>query len=374
MVFIVPLAYALVFGLTYLAGVITNVPLGVVDLSDSQLSREIVTAFENSPNFQVAEDIHTYQDLEQAMNDNTVRAGVVIPEDIATSIAQHRHTKVLTMYDASNLLWGFNIKKYTLEVIAQFNAQHTSTYLAGMGFTPGEIKNTLSTVNVTINPWYNPTYNYAGFMLPGLLLMVIHQIGLLACALTVTRERENNCWLQYMATALPRWKIFVGKTLPYFIASYANFWLVFAFAHYFINIKLQGSVAIVALIALLFNTIIIGLAFFISVYGPNSLQITRYLMLMSVPIFMLSGFTWPSTHMPAQLNYLANLLPYTWVSKAFRMVTMKEVGITALVMPLLVLTVMASLAVILAVSFNKYRRPRCRGGLSVNCGTTYPKR
>lgn len=374
MVFVVPLAYALVFGLTYLSGVVTNVPLGVVDLSNSQLSREIVTAFENSPNFQVVKNIETYQQLEQAMNNNIVRAGIVIPEDLATSAVQHRNTKVLTIYDASNLLLGFNIKKYTLEVLAQFNAKHTAAYLAGMGFTAGEIKNTLSTVSTSINPWYNPTYNYATFMLPGLLLMVIHQIGLLACALTVTREKESNSWVQFLCTTLPRWKIFVGKTLPYFVANYANFWLLFAFAHYFFHIKVLGSLLVLALLALLFNIIITGLAFFISVYAPNSLQITRYLMLISVPIFMVSGFTWPSSHIPAPLNLLADLLPYTWMSKAFRMVTMKELGLQYIAIPVLVLTFMAVLAVILAIRFNKYRQPRSRGGLSVNCGTDYPGR
>jgi hypothetical protein len=56
------------------------------------------------------------------------------------------------------------------------------------------------------------------------------------------------------------------------------------------------------------------------------------------------------------------------------MVTMKELDLQYITTPVLALTLMAILAIALALCFNKYRQPRSKGGLSINCGTSYPKK
>jgi ABC-2 type transport system permease protein len=374
MVFFVPLLYAVALGYVYVAGIISGVPLGIVNQDGSTFSREIVAAFENSPHFAVQQQIETYDQLEEAMNSGTVKAGVVIPEDLGEISAQHRSGKVLTVYDSSNLLWAFNTRKYLMQVIGEVNAHYTAGYLAGSGYTEQEITNTLNTVASNVEVWYNPTYSYATFMFPGLLLMIIHQLGLLTCSLSITREKEHNSWLQYLGAAIPKWKIFIGKSLPYFIANFFNYGLLIWFATHFIGAKISGSLALIILFGLIFNVIITALGFFISVHAPNSLQVTRYIMLLSVPMFMISGFTWPHSHMPAMVKYLAHLLPYTWMAQGFRAITLKELGIQYVSTSFLVLTIMAVVAVVLALSFSKRKKPFNEPGLTVNCETSYPRR
>ncbi|MEG6615127.1 ABC transporter permease [Peptococcaceae bacterium 1198_IL3148] len=374
MVFLVPLLYAVVLGAVYMTGIISAVPLGIVDLDRSSFSREIVSAFENSPHFAVQQQIETYDQLERAMNDGTVKAGVVIPEDLSAVTAQHRNGKVLTVYDVSNLIWGFNTRKYLMQVVNEVNANHTASYLAGLGYTEQEIQNTLNTVASNVEVWYNPTYSYATYMFPGLLLMIIHQLGLLTTSLSITREKEHNSWLQYLSASVPKGKIFIGKSLPYFIANFFNYGLLIWFATHFIGVKIGGSLGLVVLLGLIFNIIITSLGFFISVLAPNSLQVTRYIMLLSVPMFMISGLTWPQTQIPKVINYLANLLPFTWMANGFRAITLKELGMQYVSTSLLVLTAMAVVALVLALNFSKRRKPPQQPGLTVNCGTSYPRR
>ncbi|MDD4239727.1 MAG: ABC transporter permease, partial [Desulfotomaculaceae bacterium] len=86
MVFAVPLLYAALFGIVYVSAVLTNVPLGIVDLDHSALSREVTDAFTNNPRFEIISEIGSYAQLEEGMKNGTVRAGVVIPEDFATNV------------------------------------------------------------------------------------------------------------------------------------------------------------------------------------------------------------------------------------------------------------------------------------------------
>lgn len=357
LLFLVPLLYATIFGFVYVGGILSNVPLAIVDLDHSKLSREVVTAFENSPRFQRVPGIETYAELDQAMRQGKVRAGVVIPERFEQELQQQHPTQLLGVYDASNLLWGYNTRKYLNEVLTDFNANYTAGYLAGLGMSQQQIKGVMNTVNCNYEVWYNPTFSYSTYFYTGLLLMIIHQICLLSISLTVTRDKERRTWLQFLGSPLPSWQIFVGKSLPYFVVNFFNYVLLLWVGAYFVHAKIEGSLGLVVLFGLLFDLIITSLGFYISYLAPNSLQVTRYLMLVSVPIFMTSGFTWPQTHIPLVINALASLMPFTWMSEAFRMITLKNLPLSYLLTHLAVLVGMALVSLILASTFSKRRRP-----------------
>ncbi|WP_425806442.1 ABC transporter permease [Desulfitobacterium sp. Sab5] len=372
MVFFIPLLYALLFGMIYVSGTLQQVPLGIVDLNHSAESRDVVEVFENTPNFHVISNIQTYADLEAGMKNGTVRAGIVIPKDYSQKLAQHQLTQILSVYDGSNLIYGYNTRKYLQQELNTFSTQHTASYLSGLGITKNEITNVMDTVSFRLQVWYNPTFSYTTFIFIGLVIMILHQIGLLGIGLTVTREKERNSWIQFLSADISSWKIFMGKTLPYFIVNIFNYGLLLWIAARFIDVKIEGSLGVILLLGFLFNVILVSLGFVISLYAPNSLQVTRYLMLLSVPLFVLSGLTWPSTHIPKFLNTLAQIVPYTWMANGIRQATVKSLGLADLRITVMAMTVMAAAITFFAITFTKRRNPPAQSGLSVNNSVTYP--
>ncbi|KLU64725.1 inner membrane transport permease YbhR [Desulfosporosinus acididurans] len=372
MIFFVPLLYASLFGLVYVSGILQHVPLGIVDLDHSKESRDVVSAFENTPDFKVIPEVTTYAALEKGMKTGLIRAGVVIPEDYSQKLSQHQLTQILTIYDGSNLIYGFNTRKYFQQVLNTFSADHTAAYLSGLGMTKHEITNVMDTVSYSMEIWYNPTLSYATFIYMGLALMIFQQIGLLGIGLTATREKERNTWIQFLSAAVSPWKIFLGKALPYYIANFFNYGLVMWVAVRFVNVKIEGSVALIVLLGLLFDIIVVSAGFVVSVYVPNSLLVTRYLMLISVPIFVSSGYSWPSTHIPKIINELVRLMPYTWMAEGFRLLTVKNLGFSYLVDKIIVLIVMAAISLFFALTFSKRRKPPAQTGLAVNGSISYP--
>lgn len=353
LIFFVPLFYAFICGAVYSHGILTGIPLAVVDMDNSGLSREVIKSFENSPRFTIVRDITTYTLMEEGMKKNVIRSGVVIPENFENDIKQRRGAAILTVYDGSNLIWGYNIRKYTLEVINQFSAGHTASYLAGLGLSKKETADVLDTISANTEVWYNPTFSYAGFMLFGLIMLVIHQICLLSASLTVTREKEKNCWIQFLCSPLPAWKIFVGKALPYFITAFFNYGLLLWFIMTFIPVKIEGPVSLIVLLGLLYSIVITSAGFCVSLISQNSLQATRYIALLSVPLFMISGYTWPLTHIPAFINSFAALLPYTWMAEGVRLIAVKNLGLIYLAPAVLALSLMSLASVFLASSLCK---------------------
>lgn len=373
-VFFVPFLYAALFGLIYISGTLQHVPLGIVDLDHSAESRAVVSAFENTANFKVIPEVKTYAALEAGMRNGAVRAGVVIPEDYSQKLSQHQSTQILTVYDGSNLLYGYNTRKYMQTVLNTFSLEHTAAYLGGLGMTKREITNAMDSVSFRLQVWYNPTLSYVTFLFMSIVIMILHQIGLLGIGMTITREKERNSWIQYLCTAVPQWKIFVGKALPYFIVNFFNYSLLLWVSARFVNVKIGGSLAVILLLGLLFNVIIVSLGFVISLYAPNSLQLTRYVMLLSVPLFVISGYTWPSTHIPAFMNGLGKLMPYTWMVQGFRLATVKDLGLAYLGPTMLVMSTMAVVTTCLALTFSKRRKPLTETGLEVNSTIAYPRK
>jgi len=373
LILLVPALYTLLFGAVYFSAVLTDIPLAVVDLDRSGLSREVVAAFKNSPKFKVTGEISTYEGLQEGMKTGAVRAGVVIPENFEKKALLRRGTEVLTVYDASNLIWGYNTRKYALEVINHFSTGRTAAYLAGLGMTEREIKGVLDTVSCNLDVWYNPTYSYTTYLFLGLVMMIIHQICLLGVSLTVTREKDRNSWMQYIGAALPRWKIFLGKCLPYLVINFFNYVLLLWLSARLINVKAGGSMGLIVLLGLLYGVIITSAGFYFSARAPNSLQVTRYVMLLSVPLFIISGYTWPMTHIPGFVEGPARLLPYTWMAEAIRTVTVKNLGFGYVRGAILALSALSVLSVLLAVNFDRRRKPPRAGGPVINSGSGYPQ-
>ena len=373
LILLVPALYTLLFGAVYFSAVLTGIPLAVVDLDRSGLSREVIAAFSNSPKFKVTGENSTYEELREGMKTGAVRAGVVLPEDFEKKALRQRGTEVLVVYDASNLVWGYNARKYALEVINHFSAGRTAAYLAGLGMTAREIENVLDTVSCNLDVWYNPTYSYTTYLFLGLVMMIIHQICLLGVSLTITREKDRNSWVQYLGAALPRWKIFLGKCLPYLVTNLFNYVLLFWLSTQLLNVKTGGSTGLIVLLGFFYSVIITAAGFYFSALAPNSLQVTRYVMLLSVPLFIISGYTWPMTHIPGLVEGPARLLPYTWMAEAVRTVTVKNLGFNYVRGAVAVLSAMSVLSVLLAANFSRRRKPSRARGPEINSGAGYPR-
>jgi len=372
-VFVVPLAYASLFGAVYYSAILTDIPLAIVNLDKSELSREVAAAFYNSSAFAVDDAVTTYTQMEEGMKNGTIRAGIIIPENFARNVFRGQKSTVLTVYDASNLIWGYNIRKKAQEVINYFRVEQVQSYLAASGLSQRQINEIINSVDCNVQVWYNPALSYTNFLFMGLVMMIVHQLGLLSAGLSVTREKENNCWLQFIHTSIPMWKIAIGKCLPYIFTGIFNYALLLWISVRFISVSIQGGTFLILLLGLVYTMFIVFTGFYLSLLVPNSLQITRYLMLLSVPVFLISGYTWPYAYIPEIINVLARLLPFTWMAEAFRLVTLKNVSFSVVMVHTMVLTLMALIPLYLAFTARKERKLKDTSDLSINGDGDYPR-
>ena len=373
-VFIAPLFYCGLFGVVYFSAILEDVPLAIVDQDQTVLSRELLAAFANDSSFSLVEGVDSYEELEEGMRSGSLHAGIVIPRGFEQKLYQRGPSELLAVYDASNLIWGFNSRKFIREVINDFTTRHAAAYLLSAGFSPREMESLINSVECNISPWYNPNFSYTNFLFMGLMMIAVHQLSIFGVCLSVTREKERKSWVHFVYTMVPAWKIALGKTLPYLIINFFNYALVLFVSSRFVQVKIEGSVGLLILLGVLYLLAITFAGFIVSLHAANSLQATRYLMLLSLPLIMISGYTWPKAYMPDIINLVAALFPSTWMTLGFRLVSIKNLGLDIMWPTLLVLAGMALLAIFFALSFKKESVIRVDDALSINGGYSYPRK
>lgn len=86
-----------------------------------------------------------------------------------------------------------------------------------------------------------------------------------------------------------------------------------------------------------------------SLFSRTKVDATQTLMLIAVPSFMLSGYTWPLEAMPTFLQMVAKALPLTYYLDAVRAITLKGQGMVAIVPDLLALCLIGLISLLIAL-------------------------
>ena len=106
------------------------------------------------------------------------------------------------------------------------------------------------------------------------------------------------------------------------------------------------------LVATLLSTAAMFIGMLFSILIPSQLKATEFLMVISTPAFVLSGFTWPVSAMPAPIVALAQIIPLTHFLEAFKKIALYG-GVIKDVIPeltaLFLLTIISFVTIVIAL-------------------------
>ncbi|HWP95330.1 MAG TPA: ABC transporter permease [Syntrophomonadaceae bacterium] len=338
-----PLLGILLFAGIYSSETIKHIPTAVVDLDDSQSSLDLIKNFENADNLSIISHPSSYKDLEEMIKEGRVVVGIVIPEDFGRNLNNLKGSRVLCIIDASNYIYATNASNAVLGVTRTISAQAGIKTLIARGMEPGQAQNTYQGIEFVEQPWYNPTLNYAYFLVLGLALNIWQYCCMLTASMLVIGETGVKSWLQVKASGFSLSRLFVGKSLTHIllltILVLPIYFLVFVILKY----PLACSFGQLFLLTFFFILAVHSIGTLVSSLVSNAVDATRIGMMVAVPSFMVTGYTWPLEAMPAWLGKAAWILPHTWFFQALNYLTFKGGGWSFVWPYLLVLLLMAVL-------------------------------
>jgi ABC-2 type transport system permease protein len=196
---------------------------------------------------------------------------------------------------------------------------------------------------------FNPELETSAIMVPGLAAMILLFVGTVITSLGVVRERQAGTLEQLAVMPLRPRDVFVGKIAPYFLVASVDLAVITIAGVLLFDVPFNGSVWVLALGALLFLFVTLGLGVLISSVSQNQGQAIQLAILLLLPQFLLSGLIFPVEAMAAGVRWISYGLPLTYFIEISRGVFLRGAPLEALAQPMLLLGVLGMVVFGLAV-------------------------
>lgn len=352
--FLVPILYTLLFGYAYSGNQLKEVNTVVIDHDQSQLSRQIIQAFQESETFQITGYMQSEQELKDALAIGDVKVGLVIPENFYGKLLKGEDTPIMTMIDGSNLIVTNVTTRAANTIISTFSYGASQGKLLQQGLQDEEINSTFFQIPYRARILYNPTSNYSQFLVYGLVGAILQQVLFLGVSLTITREKENGTWTTFSTWKYTPWRLAIAKTAPYFIINLFNTLTTLFICLYLFRLPLEGEIFPLFSLSCSFSFAVLGIGYLASLFAKTQLTATQVTMLVAVPSFVLSGYTWPLEGMTDFLAGLSQVLPLTHYLEGFRHVLIKGNGISYILNDIIKMLIIGLVSFLIAFLSTRY--------------------
>ena len=322
---VVPILYPLLYSWIYNNEVVRDVPVVVVDMSNSQQSRQFIRQFDASPDTKVAYRCNDMQEARDLVEKQIAHGILYFPPDFETRLLRMEQAHVSVYCDMSLMLTYKAIFSTATAVSQQMNAR-LQTQLTG-NYTDREDEITTRPLAVEEVQMFNATGGYGNFILPPVLMLILQQTLLLGIGLSAGTARENNRYQDLVPISRHYngiFRIVGGKSLCYFmIYSVMAAYVCLVVPRIFHFTALADIWELIGLLVpYLLACIFFGM--FVSCVVRYRENVILLVVFTSVPLLFLTGVSWPQSAIPGVWQGVSWLFPSTFGCRGFVRLSMMD--------------------------------------------------
>ncbi len=338
----IPMLLLILFGYALTLDV-DNVPLVIWDQDKSQISRDYILNFKNSPYFKIVGYFDDYSKLSNYIDRNKAFMTLVIHKDFSKLIQSNQETPVQLLVDGSDSNTATIAIGYVNAVTSSYNKKFIVNSLAKMGF------NNVSPLELRSRVWFNPDLKSRNYIIPGLIAVIMMVIAALLTSLTIAREWERGTMEQLISTPVKGRELILGKFIPYFVIGLFDVVIAVAMGQFLFHVPLRGNVILLFFLSGFFLMGALSLGMLISIVTKNQLLASQLAMVTTfLPAFLLSGFMYAISNMPKAIQVLSHLIPARYFVVILKGIYLKGVGLSVLGMQVVFLFLFSFITVNLA--------------------------
>jgi ABC-2 type transport system permease protein len=345
-----PIIQMLVFG--YAATLeVKHVALAVLDLDNTQESRELVSHFSASRYFDLKKYAARRDELREGIDRGDFLLALEIDSGFAQRLRNGQGASVQALVDCANSNTALVALGYFSQIGAQFARDYETDRLRRAA---PQLVSFLPQVQLETRPWFNEGLDSQWFFVPGVIGNLTLIMVMMLTAFAVVREREIGTLEQIMVTPIRRWEFILGKTLPFFLIGAFDSTMISVLGTLWFGVPFRGNVAVLALGLTSFILAALGLGLFLSTISATQQQAMIASFFFNMPMITLSGFGTPISSMPPFFQKLSYVNPMSHVMVVLRSVYLKGVGLEVLWPNIAAMAVFAAL--LLGVSVLRFHK------------------
>lgn len=308
---ILVLAFCAIFFVSLMyQGLPQRVPVGVVDLDDSYLSRTAIKNMEAMQGIDISRRYGSYHDARLAMQRGEIYGFIEFPEDLYVNVVNGLRPTVPVYYTEAYMVAGTLAYRNFYQIVNVLNAGVRRTTMRAKGVPEADIMPQLQPITIDTHSICNPWSSYAIYLIsiiwPGILSLCI----IVMTVFTIGYELKQKTTPELLEKAGGSIiNALIGKLLPYFLI-YILLGLSFVVLAYRIfGFPLLGPAWVMALniTLLVLASHAVGL-FFIGLF-PVLRDALSAASLYSILAMSMCGMTYPVEMMIAPMQGFAQLFP-----------------------------------------------------------------
>ena len=315
---IVPLLYPLLYSWVYNNEVVREVPVAVVDMSHSSMSRQLIRRYDSAPDVKVAYHCTNMEEAKRLIGHQQAYGIVYIPADFDTRLNRREQSTIGIYCNMSFLLYYKAIYQTAAAVVGEVNSKIQIT-LSG-NYTDREDQITTAPLTYDEVPLFNSAAGYGSFIIPAVLILVIQQTLLLGIGLAAGTAREQNRYRDLVPVSRHYngiFRIVLGKS-----SCYAMVYAILAAFEVLVVPRLFNFVHIGDQMTILWVMVPFVLAciffgMFISCIIRYRENVMLLIVFTSVPFLFLTGVSWPLSSIPGAWQGVSWLIPSTFGVRAY---------------------------------------------------------
>jgi ABC-2 type transport system permease protein len=350
-----PTLQLLLFGFA-LNATVDHLRMGVVDLSHTPESRDLIAGLTESGAFQLTGTYFSADQLGEKIARGDLDAGMVVPYEFAHDLQRGQQATVQILLNAMNANTAAIAQGYSEGVIQNWN--QTMLRQGGLHARFSQVSGNPVTREglVLLHPafLFNPGLVVSWFIVTGTFGVLLMLNGSLISSAAMIKEREAGTVEQLLMTPASTGEIITAKIAPLFALLCLMILFATGLIRAVFRVPFRGSLLLVLLGATLCVLSGIGIGTFIATFTKSAQQAQLMSFFVNPPLASLSGAFTPVEAMPHWMQPLTVLNPIWHFGIITRSVLLKGSGIGAVWPHLLALA--AFTMVLLSLSVMRFRK------------------
>ena len=291
--------YSFFYPAPYRSQVASHLPVAVVDLDLSPMSRGLVRNTLAVRALDVVELGNSFSAARASLEDAKVQAIMVIQPDFQRDILRGRQGQVALFGNGALLAQGSAALGGFSDALGAFaqDAALVQARFAGAGTGP--------VLKLVRRPLFNTREGYGSTVVPAVAILIVQQTLLMGIGLVIGTMQARSGRLTMPPTRL------LGMSAAFGVLGTLSLLYFAGFVFWLQDYPRAGDLTGLGVTTLLFVGAVVAMGLVAASFYRTRERAFQLIALLSLPMFFLAGVSWPVSAFPTPLAWLAKLLPST---------------------------------------------------------------
>lgn len=308
------IVYPLLYCGLYINETLVNVPIAVVDDANSAQSRDLLRKINASPDVEIESKYGSMTEARNAFETKEVHGILYIPTNFDKKLVLGEQTNISIYCDMSSFLYYRAMMQASNYAVLEKGKEIQVQRLNAQGITGESAEIISGPIQFENNVLYNGGMGFASFLMPAILILIIHQTLFFGIGMLAGTSREENRFHELVSSVIHRGgtlRVIVGKSLCYMLMyTVFSFYILEVIPHLF-NLPHIGNLLDIAKLMFPFLLATIFFSMTVSVFLPNRETGMIVFLFFSLIILFLSGVSWPQSNINGFWKIFSWIFPAT---------------------------------------------------------------